>query len=283
MIALIWLVFAWGLFQATAGIVFAVLVGITRGLPDTANVEQIMSGNLDLLFIGNSTGQILFIGLATLLIVKLHLSGEKSSTFLRLSWKKDTPFQIIIAAALVITIYPLILFLGYLNSLVPLPESFTLMQDSQYEMIMGYLSSDGVFILALFHIALVPAVAEEVLFRGYILRAFEKSWGIFAAIIVSGLIFGLFHVQLGNILPLATLGILFAAVTWLSGSIWPAVVAHFVNNGAAVLMVTFYPQLAESNIGEDVAPPIWIVLGSVFITALVLNYMYKNSNEIESV
>lgn len=259
----------------------AVLVIITQGLSEIANIEQIMTEELGLLFIGNTTGQILFIGLATLLVVKLHLAGEKSSTFLRLVWKKDTPFQIALAAVLVIAIYPFILFLGYLNALVPLPEAFTIMQDTQYETIIGYLTSDGVMLLALFHIALVPAVAEEVLFRGYILRAFEKSWGIIAAIIISGIIFGLFHVQLGNILPLSALGILFAAVTYLSGSIWPAVVAHFINNGAAVLMVTFYPQLAESNLGEDVAPPIWIVFGSVFITALVINYMYKNSKEIE--
>ncbi len=277
-IAVLWLIAALVLFQLTAGLVFVSLMFATGELTSANDIANVMSSRLDLLFIGNSVGQVLFIGLATFLIVRLHLTTESTSTFIRFKWDDNTIVYILLGAFLVLVVQPLVIYLGYLNSLVPLPDSLTDMQVSQYQMIEDFLTSDGIIWFGLFHIALIPAFCEEILFRGYVLRAFEKSWGIITAIVVSGVIFGLFHIQIANLLPLATLGMVLALMTWLSGSLWPAIVAHFINNGAAVLIGTSYPELMFAETTFDELPPFWVLFLSILFTAGIIHYMYKNSS-----
>lgn len=276
-IAMIWLILAFVLFQVTAGLVFIGLMFLSGEISSAADIESVLMSRLDLLFIGNTTGQVLFLGAATFLIAKLHLKTEKTLDFLKLRWKTNTPFYIALGALLIVVVQPTVLYLGYLNSLIPFPEYFTDMQISQYEMFEEFLKREGIILFGLFHIAVVPALCEEVLFRGYILHAFEKSWGIITAVVVSGLIFGLFHLQLPNLLPLATLGIMLALMTWFSGSLWPAIVAHFLNNGAAVVLASSFPELAFNEMTAESLPPVWILILSIVLTVFVIRYMMKQS------
>lgn len=277
-IALLWLIIALVLFQVVAGLVFVGLMLISGELTSFDDIAEIMTSRLDLLFIGNTVGQVLFIGLATFLIVKLHTERGTSKSFLRFTWNNNTLLYIFLGALLVVVVQPLVIYLGFLNSLVPLPDTLTDVQASQYQMIEDFLTTDGIIWFGLFHIALVPAFCEEVLFRGYVLRAFEKSWGIIVAIITSGIIFGLFHIQIANLLPLATLGMILALMTWLSGSLWPAIVAHFINNGAAVLVGTTFPELIFVDTTFEDLPPFWVLLLSILLTGFLIHYMYKNSS-----
>lgn len=277
-IALIWLVVALVLFQVVAGVAVAVFLFISGDLTSAGDLNELLSERIDLLFISNTIGQVLFIGLATLLVIRLHISGESKRTFLRFKWQNDSITYILYGALLVIFIQPIVIYLGYLNSLLPIPELFSDLQMSQYEMIENFLRTDGIIWFGLFHVAVVPAICEEVLFRGYILRAFEKSWGIIAGVIISGIIFGMFHIQLGNILPLATLGMILALMTWLSGTLWPAIIAHFINNGAAVVMGVNFPDLLFNDVNAESLPPIWMLGGSIICTFGIIYVMYKQSS-----
>jgi membrane protease YdiL (CAAX protease family) len=279
-VALIWLIVAFVMFQVTAGVVFFALLLIFGEITSAAEVEEVLHNHLDLLFIGNSTGQIIFLGGTTFLIAKLHLKNEKVFNFLRFRWKNDTPTYIFLGALLVVVVQPIILYLGYFNSLIPIPESWSDLQVSQYEMFEQFLKTEGIVWFGLFHIALVPAICEEVLFRGYIFRAFQRSWGILLAVIFSGLVFGMFHLQVPNLMPLATLGILLAVMTWLSRSIWPAIVAHFVNNGGAVLLATAYPDLAFGDVTAETLPSVWLLLASIILTAGVIYTMIYRTEAI---
>lgn len=276
-IAMIWLVVALVLFQVVASVAIALFMFAGGGAESATDITTFMAENVDLLFIGNSIGQILFIGLATLIVVKLHLSGETSRFFLRIKWQNDSVKYILYSALLVLFVQPIVIYLGYLNSLLPIPELFSDLQVSQYEMIENFLRTDGIILFGLFHVALVPAICEEVLFRGYILRAFEKSWGIIAGIIISGIIFGMFHIQLGNIFPLAALGMILALMTWLSGSLWPAIVAHFINNGAAVLVGVNFPELLFTDVTAESLPPVWLLTLSIICTAALIYVMHQQS------
>lgn len=276
-IAAIWLILAFILFQLTAGLIFVGLMILSGEITSVNDLQAVMMSRLDLLFIGNSTGQVLFLGLTTFAVARLHIAGEKLTGFLRFGWKQDTATYIALGAVLLIVVQPIVLYLGYVNSLIPFPEYLKDMQVSQYEMFEEFLKREGIILFGLFHIALVPAFCEEILFRGYILSAFEKSWGIITAIVASGVIFGLFHLQLPNLLPLATLGIVLALMTWLSGTIWPAIVAHFINNGAAVLLATSYPELAFNEMNAETLPPIWTLVLSIIFTGLIIRYMMSQS------
>jgi len=279
-IALIWLVVAFVMFQLTAGVVFLALMYFSGEISSSAEIEQVLMDRLDLLFIGNSTGQVLFLGIASFLITRLHLGKRTVKDFLRLRWKNDTPLFVLLGVLLVVVVQPVILYLGYFNSLLPIPESWTDMQVSQYEMFEQFLKTDGIVWFGLFHIALIPALCEEILFRGYIFRAFQKSWGIMMAIVVSGFVFGIFHLQVPNLLPLASLGILLAVMTWLSRSLWPAIVAHFVNNGGAVLLATTYPELAFGEVSAESLPSVWLLLVSIILTGGVIYTMIHRTEAI---
>lgn len=280
-VALIWLIIAFLMFQIVAGFIFVGLLLAVEGQGAATDAMALMTERLDLLFIGNSTGQILFLGLATFLVVKLHLTGESKGAFLRFHWQRNTLTFFGLAAIVTLIVQPLVMYLGYLNSLLPVPELFTDMQASQYEMFEQFLTQEGVIWFGLFHIAMVPAFCEEILFRGYLLKAFEKSWGIITAILVSGLIFGLYHVQLTNLLPLAALGIVFACFTWLSGSLWPAIGAHFVNNGAMVILATINPEMAFTDISAESLPPLWMLFLSILFTGGIGYHMYNISSSIQ--
>lgn len=275
-LALFWIIAAFFLFQFTASIVALVLVVIQEGV--SSNPTEMMkrlTDNLDLLFVGNSTGQILFLGLATWFFTRLHSSKKERPQFLRFKMQSDTLQKASVTVFLIIAVQPLIWFLSWLNALIPVPELFSNMQTTQMEMIENYLRGDHFILLTLFHVAIVPAICEETLYRGYVMRAFEKSWGIWPAIIVSGLLFGMYHVQLSNLIPLATLGMLFAYITWMTKSIYPAIVAHFVNNGASVLLGTYYPDSAFAEITPEAMPPLWAVILSLLITAYIVYWMYN--------
>lgn len=276
--ALLWLLFVFVTSQVVVAVVSVSVLYITGA---ATNLQELLTGlesRLDVLFIGNSVGQIFVLGLASLLIAGLHVGSETKKEFLRMKWNNDTVFYMVLGGILILVIQPIVMFLGYLNSFLPTPELLEELHRSQYQMFEDYLSSDGVLLIGLFHIAIVPAFAEEMLFRGYVMRAFEKSKGIVAALIISSLIFSLFHIQLTNILPLATLGAVMGLLTWLADSIWPAAVAHFVNNGSAVIQGAIWPDQAFAEITPEVLPPLWVLALSIVVSGILVKILYSKSN-----
>ncbi len=279
-LALLWIVGAFVLFQLVAGLVAVGMIMSEYGLSSNpAEVQRMMTDHLDLVFVGNSAGQILFLGLATWFFARLHTSKRNRSSFLRYQFHRDTSQKIGLTIVLIFAVQPAVWFLSWLNSLIPVPEFFSNMQNTQMQMIEDFLKGDHIVWLTLFHVALVPAICEETLYRGYVMRAFEKSWGIWPAIIVSGILFGMYHLQLSNLLPLASLGIIFAFVTWTSQSIYPAIVAHLVNNGGSVLVGTYYPESAFAEITPETMPPMEAVIPSLLITAYIVYFMYQQHTE----
>ncbi len=99
------------------------------------------------------------------------------------------------------------------------------------------------FMVNLFMIALLPAVAEELMFRGGVQRSFNRMFGNpHVAIWLSAFIFSAIHVQFYGFLPRILLGAAFGYIYLWSGSLWYAMLAHFLNNAFAVGMA-WYLQL----------------------------------------
>ncbi len=91
-------------------------------------------------------------------------------------------------------------------------------------------------VLALFALALIPAICEEVLFRGAVQRAIATRLFAPAAIVLSSLIFSAYHMSPIQLVPTFTLGLALGALAWRADSIAPAMLAHFLNNTMAVLV-----------------------------------------------
>lgn len=93
------------------------------------------------------------------------------------------------------------------------------------------LESEGLnWWLATIGVALVAPVCEEALFRGSILQEQLKDGRRWRVILANGMLFGAFHVQPLNFVPLAVIGAFLAHVTVISGSLWPAILGHTALN-----------------------------------------------------
>ena len=109
---------------------------------------------------------------------------------------------------------------------------------------MNYILDGSNVVQALLIIALAPAVCEEALFRGYFLAAAKKRLRPAAAILISGAVFGIYHLSVVKFFTTGLLGILFCYVVYRTGSIFLTALMHFLNNAVAVV-VMFYPETME--------------------------------------
>ena len=100
------------------------------------------------------------------------------------------------------------------------------------------------FLLIVLVIALMPAIGEELYFRGLIFGSLRHRYKAVWAIVISSLIFGAFHLSLVKIIPTGMLGACFAYVAYTSGSIFIGMFLHFFNNLVSAITMK-YPQEVE--------------------------------------
>ena len=274
--AIIWVFLALIAFNLVGGIV-GVIAAVFL-VDDPTNIEalmQVLTEQTTVFFWINTTGQITVFALGSLLVTRLAADSGSRRRFLRLQIDSNTYKYVIWAICLTIFSYPIVVLLGWLNAFLPVPEWMAEMQQSMDEMIAKLLGSENILWMGLFHIGLVPSICEEIMYRGYVQRSLEKSWGIWTAIILSGLIFGAYHLQITRILPLAALGILFAYITYVSNSLIPAMAAHLANNGGQVILSTIYPEILDQELSSDTDLPwVWILFAVVLLITL-LSILHK--------
>lgn len=109
----------------------------------------------------------------------------------------------------------------------------------------------------LFIVAVSAGICEEFMFRGALMSSFERKLGRRKSAFLAALFFGLFHFNLGNLLSPIALGMVFAYVTQVTGSIFPAMFGHFMNNANAVLFSFAISRLAPpDSMLSDTADPV---------------------------
>src|SRR5262249_56428048 len=102
---------------------------------------------------------------------------------------------------------------------------------------------------------------EELIFRGLLYGWLAGRWGGTVAWIVSSLAFAAAHVELAHVLLVLPLGLWFGWLRRRTGSLWPSLVAHMMNNGLAVaappLLPAYVPGLPASRRSRPCAPQIF--------------------------
>jgi hypothetical protein len=98
----------------------------------------------------------------------------------------------------------------------------------------GY--AGGLIISAIFGVGLAAGIAEEFLFRGYLMRLLEKQWGLAVAVLIPSVLFGvahIFNIDAPNAVDIIMLivagtsvGVMFSMIAVQSGSIWPGAIVH---------------------------------------------------------
>lgn len=126
---------------------------------------------------------------------------------------------------------------------------------------------------ALLSISIAPGICEEFLYRGYLQRSLEHRFRPATSILLTALLFGAVHLQPINAIGLAGIGAFLGYVAWSTGSIWPAVFGHAMNNGVQIIASHFAPDVGETVTYASAvsgAHPSQLLAAAMFGVALLL-------------
>lgn len=130
--------------------------------------------------------------------------------------------------------------------------------------------------LVLLLMAIVPAVTEEFLFRGFMLSGLRSGMKKWSAIVMVSLIFGIYHFMIDRLPVTVLLGVALAYLCWQSGSLWPGIVLHAMHNGISMVLATS-PELVEKvglethqDAHSHLPAYIWLPAILVFALGLIL-------------
>lgn len=131
-------------------------------------------------------------------------------------------------------------------------------------------------------IALMPAICEEIFFRGFVLTSFKHNKKSYVgAIIASGILFGVMHMDFIRIIPTSILGMAFAYAVCKTNSIFVSMFMHFLNNGFAVVVTHLSSKMLE-DIEQTTTTYlsfnqilVFTALSMMFISVAVLLFAHK--------
>ena len=189
--------------------------------------------------------------------------------------------------AVIIVILPFLHWTAGINEMLSLPEWMSGIEnwmksseEQAREITTLFLSSQTVMGLManLLMIAILPAIGEEFLFRGVLLRLFREWAGnVHVAVILSALLFSALHLQFYGFLPRFILGIFLGYLFVWTRSIWVPVIVHFFNNGIAVVAAWLH---ARGSISTDVDSlgdadqPFMIISSLLMVLVLIISIRY---------
>lgn len=173
------------------------------------------------------------------------------------AFPKPALFYLLLLGAVALGMGGLSDLLYQLSAALPWPESFlsslSASQDlmmAQYESILamnGFLDFMQVFLV----MALLPAVAEEALFRGCLQPLIQRYLNTHIAIWLTAFLFALLHQQYLAFLSIFFLGAVLGYLREWTGSIWVPTLLHLVNNGSIVIAVFFFDLDYRQNLESE--------------------------------
>lgn len=211
----------------------------------------------------------------------LLLFGRKSVNGLMLT--RSSWVFMVVSIAFILAAGGLIDLSSQLNKLL-IPEGSSIeawakpMEDAAEKLTKIILGAGGTatVLTAFFSIAVIPAVCEELAFRGVLQPLVAKATGnIHLAIWATAVAFSVFHMQFYGFLPRMIIGALLGYLVVWTGSIWPSILAHFANNAMAYILYQYYGSMdaPEGSFQSE-----WYTyLVSIAVTALIVLWYRKRS------
>lgn len=239
----------------------------------------------------NSQKTLTFIlSLAIFLLPVLFLSYfwyEKPFEALSLNKNPDV-LLLIEVILLIVTIQPFVNFLSFSNEQVQLPDFLKKIEDSlriseqntseSIKLLLETTSVSG-YIMNIFLFAILPAISEELFFRGALQNIFSEKFPRKTSIWIVAAIFSLFHFQMFSFIPRFILGALLGYLMYWTKSIWVPILAHLTNNLIGVSISYFsvkYYRLGDlDSLGKG--DTFIFALVSGIVSALILWIIYLQS------
>lgn len=226
---------------------------------------------------------------AIILIRKMKPEGQQGYPEFRLPHLNEIGLVVI----LTFCVFVITGFAGEINALLNLPEWLSGLEDwimkmeNDTENLMEKLMATATFpglMLNLFMIALLPAIGEEMLFRGVLQKIFGRIFKSgHTAVWVTAILFSAMHFEFLGFLPRLILGLVFGYLYLWSGKLWLSIIAHFVNNAVPTIAAFIY---GYEDIMNDVAPELWKQVFMLPVPATIIFailFYIRNSNRQVSV
>lgn len=201
-----------------------------------------------------------------------------------LTLNKPSFWFIALAVATTIMFLPLVNHLTYMNELMDLPDSLKSLEDWMREnedknakITEDFLRVEnfGGFLLNILILAIIPAIGEEMFFRGLVQKGlFKITRNIHIAIWCSAIIFSAIHIQFYGFIPRMLMGALFGYLLVWSNSIIVPMICHFVNNASIVCIYYLASDKVEALEGfgtNDYS----IIFISVAVCSILCYAMYR--------
>lgn len=283
-----------------SGMVIITLLGVLTALPFYgSSALDILMGNYDLTnplhlsllkYIQIVSHFAMFI-IPAIVYAKLFEGGGRSFFMIR---NRQSLIILIIGGFVMMLMLPFVNYLGDLNEAFTLPEGLKSLENwmktteqQAEEMILAFVSQTEwtALVINLFMIAFIPAIGEELVFRGILQRKLGQWFGnVHVAIFVSAFIFSAVHMQFYGFLPRLFLGMLLGYMFLWSGSILLPMVAHFINNGLAVAVAWMhasgYIETDMESFGhlKDAPGQMWLITLMAFAALGILWFLNKKVN-----
>jgi membrane protease YdiL (CAAX protease family) len=258
------------------GTVFLLYQVVAGGLTLLIAGIEITDSNVNVVRWSTLIGQFGFILLPTLVLTWLRHGRIREPLRLRLPALPE----LIVAMVAIFALQQVLQGYMLLQDSIPLPtkvrEFFDLLKRmfEQAYLVLLTAHSPMEFLLVIVTVALVPSVAEELLFRGLVQRNLDSVAGGLRSAIVTGILFGLYHLNPFSLVALGTLGIFLGFLVYRSQNTTVAIAAHFFNNfiGCAAVYLNFDEEFlviapAGGATAENVAMNS-AMFGVVFVAAM---------------
>lgn len=222
-----------------------------------------------------------------------YILGEKPGEYLAFN-KSALPVSYLLATGVLLCATPIVNWMIMVNGAMELPGFLGGMEDWMKEMedvsavvIEQFLEMDtaGALLLNLFMIGILPAVGEELMFRGVIQRLFSSwtksvHWGIW----ITAILFSAMHMQFYGFLPRMMLGVLFGYLFVWSGSLLLPIFCHLIYNGSGVMFAYLWGveefSEQEGSIGSASDDSL-ITIASGLTVAWLLYIIYRKEKEAQ--
>jgi len=283
------------LFAGTILFYFFLFIGSLLFSFDINNLSDPITGNSgnNIMFVRylQVTQQLSFFLFPSVMMVKFYRSSDSQIIF---SEKKIRGFDIILVFVLAFFAVSVTTWTGIINSKLTLPDSLSGIEvwirekEEKASAITNVLveSSDiQTYLMNLFILGIVPAVSEEMIFRGVMQQLFYRifrtvHWPVW----ITAIIFSTIHLQFYGFFPRLILGLIFGYLFLWSRNIILPVAAHFFNNAIAISFTYFTGQgnlpgksFEVSGEGIPAIPFLQIIGGIIILFYFRSKYQNKNN------
>jgi len=195
--------------------------------------------------------------------------------------------SVLVVLAIMILITPLVSFLLEWNMTINFPDWILKYDMNSEAIVLAFLNMNNYWDL-LFNIiimAIIPAIGEELLFRGLLQQSLIKQIGnIHVSIFITAFLFSAIHLHFNGLVPRIFLGIVLGYLFYWSKSLWIPIIAHFTNNAMAIILS--YPFFKSFNLIQNYnyseslstgQTSIYYAFFSLCSVILLMFLFYKNS------